>query len=40
MSKERVSHLDKVQKLVDEIYNDSPNNIVLLAVEFDEKGYP
>lgn len=40
MSKERVCHLDKVQKLVDEIYNDSDNNIVLLAVELDEKGYP
>jgi hypothetical protein len=40
MSNERVSHLDKVQKLVDEIYNDSPNNIVLLAVELDEKGHP
>ena len=40
MSKERVCHLDKVQKLVDDIYNDSDNNIVLLAVELDEKGYP
>jgi hypothetical protein len=34
------SQLDKVQKLVDEIYNDSDNNIALFAVELDEKGYP
>ena len=39
MSK-RVCHLDKIQKLVDELYKDSDNNIVLVAVELDEKGYP
>jgi len=39
MSK-RTSQLDKVQKLVDEIYNDSDLNIALFAVELDEKGYP
>jgi hypothetical protein len=40
MSKKRVCHLDKIQKLVDEIYENSDNNIVLLAVELDERGYP
>ena len=39
MSK-RVCHLDKIQKFVDEVYKDSDNNIVLVAVELDEKGYP
>jgi hypothetical protein len=39
MSK-RSSSLDKVQKLVDEIYNESNNNIAFFAVELDEKGYP
>ena len=39
-SKERVSHLDKVQKFVDDLYETSDNNIVLLAVELDPKGYP
>jgi len=39
MSK-RSSSLDKVQKFVDEIYNDSDNNIAFFAVELDEKGFP
>ena len=39
MSK-RVSLLDKVQKVVDDVYKDSNNNIALFAVEFDEQGYP
>ena len=39
MSK-RSSSLDKVQKLVDDIYNDSDNNIAFFAVELDEKGFP
>jgi hypothetical protein len=34
------SQLEKVQKLVDEIYNESNHNIVLVAVELDEKGFP
>ena len=34
------SQLEKVQKLVDEIYKDSNHNVVLVAVELDEKGYP
>jgi len=39
MSK-RSSSLDKVQKLVDEIYSESDNNIAFFAVELDEKGFP
>jgi hypothetical protein len=39
MSK-RVSLLDKVQKVVDDVYKDSDNNIALFAVELDETGYP
>ena len=39
MSK-RVSLLDKVQKVVDDVYRDSDNNIALFAVELDETGYP
>lgn len=39
MSK-RSSSLDKVQKLVDEIYSESNNNIAFFAVELDEKGFP
>jgi len=39
MSK-RSSQLDKVQKLVDEIYSSSDNNIAFFAVELDEKGFP
>ena len=39
MSK-RSSQLDKVQKLVDEIYSESDNNIAFFAVELDEKGFP
>ena len=39
MSK-RVSLLDKVQKVVDDVYKDSDNNIALFAVELDEQGYP
>lgn len=40
MSKERESYLEDVKKLVDDIYKNSPNNLVLFAVELDEKGYP
>ena len=39
MSK-RVSLLDKVQKVVDDVYKDSNNNIALFAIELDETGYP
>ena len=39
MSK-RLSQLDKVQKLVDDIYSKSDNNIAFFAVELDEKGFP
>ena len=39
MSK-RVSLLEKVQKVVDDVYKDSNNNIALFAVELDEQGYP
>lgn len=39
MSK-RSSSLDKVQKLVDDIYSESDNNIAFFAVELDEKGFP
>lgn len=39
MSK-RVSLLDKVQKVVDDVYKDSDNNIALFAIELDETGYP
>jgi len=39
MSK-RSSSLDKVQKLVDDIYSESNNNIAFFAVELDEKGFP
>ena len=39
MSK-RVSLLEKVQKVVDDVYKDSNNNIALFAIELDETGYP
>lgn len=39
MSK-RVSLLDKVQKVVDDVYKDSNNNIALFAIELDDQGYP
>lgn len=39
MSK-RVSLLDKVQKVVDDVYKNSDNNIALFAIELDETGYP
>jgi hypothetical protein len=39
MSK-RSSSLDKVQKLVDEIYSENNGNIAFFAVELDEKGFP
>lgn len=39
MSK-RVSLLDKVQKVVDDVYKDSNNNIALFAIELDNQGYP
>lgn len=39
MSK-RSSQLDKVQKLVDDIYKDNDSNIAIFAVELDEKGFP
>jgi len=39
MSK-RLSQLDKVQKLVDDIYSENNGNIAIFAVELDEKGFP
>jgi len=39
MSK-RISLLDKVQKVVDDVYKNSDNNIALFAIELDETGYP
>ena len=39
MSK-RSSQLDKVQKLVDDIYSENNSNIAFFAVELDEKGFP
>jgi len=39
MSK-RSSQLDKVQKLVDDIYSENNGNIAIFAVELDEKGFP
>jgi hypothetical protein len=35
-----MSKLDAVQKELDKIYKDTNTNIILFAVEFDEKGFP
>jgi hypothetical protein len=35
-----MSKLDAVQKELDKIYKDTSTNIILFAVEFDEKGFP